>query len=278
MTKRVALIGSAKRPDSAATIARLEPFFRKRAEIAYCDPTGSGGLPAGASLDLLISFGGDGSLLRLARELGGRPVPVMGVNFGTLGYMAEFSVEELTEHFDAALAGRLPVRRLRMLAVHLRGPAGTNFEARALNEVNVSAGPPFRMISLGLRIDGREVTTVSGDGLIISTPTGSTAYNLAAGGPIVLPDVAAVVITSICPHTLTHRPIVIPDGSRIEMVPMRLNEGTRLIADGQVHAPVEMQDVIHVGRADGDFQLIANPGGNAFHTLRTKLHWGVTPW
>lgn len=280
--KRIALLGSPKKPEAAAAIAELRPWFEARAQVIGSEP---GGHYAEAcphdGADLIVSFGGDGTLLGLARQLAGRRVPVMGVNFGKLGYMAEFSVEEMKAAFDDALAGRLPVVPRAMLEVAVESPGtGTDapaFRSPALNDVWVNAGSQGKMVSLSICINGRLVTEVSGDGLIVSTPSGSTAYNLAAGGPIVLPGVAALVVTPICPHTLTHRPIVIPDDSRIEIRSDRPGELCQVNIDGQVTWPLQHVDTVRIGRAGYDFLLIDNPARNRFETLRDKLHWGVGP-
>jgi NAD+ kinase len=160
------------------------------------------------------------------------------------------------------------------------GPAEevVKLSGSALNEVVVSAGASFKMISLSVRVDGRPVTTVSGDGIIVATPSGSTAYNLAAGGPVVLPGVPALVLTPICPHTLTQRPVVIPDDGRIEIRPERVPpDGARVLIDGQVSCALTLADRVLIRRAAYDFLLVENPARTAYDTLRNKLHWGVGP-
>lgn len=308
---KVVLSGSPKKPESARLLAEWEPLLRGRADVIACDPTGAGDEATLRAAGLVVSFGGDGTLLGLARRMAGLgiSVPVIGVNFGKLGYMAEFSAEELREDLDAALAGRLPVRKRSMLHVMVcvepppatapaPSPPATpasatpasagksapplpvpapRFESTALNEVVVASGSQHRMISLSIGVDGRPMTTLSGDGLIVSTPSGSTAYNLAAGGPIIQPGVAALALTPICPHTLTHRPIVIPDTVKLDVSPGTPEFEGHLIIDGQIVVPLQRPDRIHIARSGYDFLLVENPRRTTYETLRAKLHWGVGP-
>jgi len=191
--------------------------------------------------DFAIVFGGDGSIISTARNLSNASLPVIGVNLGKLGFIAEFSVAELEEYFDDIISGKAPIEKRMILGCQVLCDGREGFNSSAINDVFITAGPPFRMIELNISVDGQLLAGCISDGLIISTPTGSTAYNLSAGGPIVSPKMEAIVITPICPHSLSFRPIVIN------------------------------------ANQTGVFLIVNNPVRSRWDTLATKLSWAEKP-
>lgn len=230
--------------------------------------------------DFAIVFGGDGSIISAARDLSRTHVPVIGVNLGKLGYLAEFSVNELKEFFDNVVAGKTPIERRMLLGCWVSEAAQDGretFHSPAVNEVFITSGPPFRMIELKIAVDGAHVATCVSDGLIVSTPTGSTAYNLSAGGPILAAAMEAMVITPICPHSLSFRPIVIDADSQVEVCCTRVNEGTTVSIDGQVSRTLSVNDVVRVAREASSFLVVNNPSRTSWQTLASKLGWAERP-
>jgi len=227
--------------------------------------------------DFAVVFGGDGSIISAARNLCRTDVPVIGVNLGKLGFLAEFSVDELMRYFDQIITGKAKVEKRIMLGCSVVNGGKERFKANAVNDVFVMAGPPFRMIELRILVNGQKLADCVSDGLIISTPTGSTAYNLSAGGPILSGKTEAIVITPICPHSLSFRPIVINADSRIEVLPVRLNDGSAVSVDGQVGANLQMDDIVCVERIESSFKVVNNPLRTEWDTLSTKLNWAGKP-
>ena len=232
--------------------------------------------------DFAIVFGGDGSIISTARNLSRASIPLIGVNVGKLGFLAEFSVGELKDFFPSLATETVPTYRRMMLRCRVLGGSDRSnpaerFCSTAVNDVFVAAGPPFRAIELQILVDGQPLAGCVSDGLIISTPTGSTAYNLSAGGPILSPKIEAMVITPICPHSLSFRPIVINAESTIEVVGIRVNEGTTVSIDGQVSLGLSSDDVVRVEREDSDFLVVSNPLRSQWDTLATKLRWAEKP-
>lgn len=227
--------------------------------------------------DFAVVFGGDGSIISAARSLAQSSVPVIGVNLGKLGFLAEFSADELKQHLQDILDGKTRIEKRMMLDCAVEAGGKERFRAQAVNDVFVMAGPPFRMIELRIMVDGQPLADCVSDGLIISTPTGSTAYNMSAGGPILSGKMEAMVVTSICPHSLSFRPIVIDAKSRIEISPVYLNAGSSVLVDGQVSTPLGMGDVVRVGRAKEAFLIVNNPLRTEWDTLAGKLSWAGKP-
>lgn len=232
--------------------------------------------------DFAVVFGGDGSIICTARFVSEANIPVIGVNVGKLGFLAEFSVEELKTLFPKITAGEIQIEKRMMLDCRVLYSEGENqhkkkFFASAINDVYITSGPPYRMIELKIQVDGQPLAGCISDGLIISTPTGSTAYNLSAGGPIVSPKMDAIVITPICPHSLTFRPIVINAQSTIEVVGLRVNKGTTLSVDGQVSLKFSSDETLKISRKNGTFLIVKNPLLSQWDTLAAKLGWGKKP-
>ncbi len=227
--------------------------------------------------DFAVVFGGDGSIISAARALSCSSVPVIGVNLGKLGFLAEFSIAELKELFEDIVGGKAQIEKRMMVDCRVFGGGRSKFHSAAINDIFVTAGPPFRMIELQILVNGQSLAGCVSDGLIISTPTGSTAYNLSSGGPILSADMEAVVITPICPHSLSFRPIVISADSKVEVHGIRLNEGTTVSIDGQVSCKLEIGDVVTVEKASGEFLVVNNPVRTQWDTLAAKLSWAEKP-
>jgi NAD+ kinase len=240
--------------------------------------------------DLVLILGGDGTLLSAARRLHGRPIPLFGVNFGRLGFLASFTPEEIPSMLDRALAGKLVARPRMVLEASVLPPASANHEhdleavrrhrrfvASALNDAVITAGAPFRLIELEISTDGHTTVRYSGDGVIISTPSGSTAYNISAGGPIISPELDAMCVTPICPHSLAFRPVVISPQSVVQVSAAKVNEGTTLFCDGQASTGLVAGERVIVRRADHEVLLVDNPNHREWRTLAEKLHWAINP-
>ncbi len=217
--------------------------------------------------DMIIVLGGDGTFLSVARLVEGRGVPLLGVNLGGLGFLTEVTQEQV---FDGQYS--VAERMLLQTCVHRQGERIAEY--RALNDVVINKSALARIITLETFVDGTYVNTFAADGLIISTPTGSTAYNLSAGGPILFPTLGALVISPICPHTLTNRPVVLPDSVTIEVVLKTEKEDVLLTLDGQVGFALQANDVVEVRKAAETVKLIEPSRRNYFQVLRTKLRWG----
>ncbi len=225
-------------------------------------------------VELIVVLGGDGTMISTARLVGERDISVLGINYGSLGYLTEFRIEEMFSALEAILAGDYAVDRRVMLEVeHLRD--GKLIESgRVLNDVVVNKAVLARMIEIEVWLNNLFVNSFRADGLIVSTPTGSTAYNLSAGGPIVYPSMNAVVLTPICPFTLTNRPIVVPDTDEINLRLSQQSEGVVLTLDGQVGYSMTAQDSVSIRKSRTTFNLIQPPNRNYFDVLRNKLKWG----
>jgi NAD+ kinase len=223
---------------------------------------------------LILVLGGDGTMIATARMIGDTEVPVIGVNYGGLGYLAEFPIEELFSALEAILAGQYKVQKRLMLAVELWRGEELITRSRVLNDVVVNKSALARIIEIEAYLDGQFVNLFRADGLIVATPTGSTAYNLSAGGPVIYPSMNAVVITPICPFTLSNRPIVVPDESVIEVRLMTDKEEVALTLDGQVGFPLKVHDRIVIRKSRTTFNLVQPANRNYFDVLRDKLKWG----
>ncbi len=227
--------------------------------------------------DLVVTLGGDGAILRACRQLGSRQLPILGVNLGRLGFLADLSPEGFRENFEKIRAREYNVVEHLMFECVHKHADGNSETYLGLNEVAVSAAGSLRMLDILLTIDDEPVTTYSCDGLIVSTPVGSTAHSLSAGGPILRQELRAFVITPICPHTLTNRPIV-DHADRIYTLSMLdVPEGVMVVIDGQIKKPLAAGDQIEVRRASVTFQLVRIRGHSYYATLRRKLGWGGQP-
>ncbi len=230
-----------------------------------------------AQVDLLLVLGGDGTMLGTAARVGeaGLPTPILGVNFGRLGFLTEVTLEELYPALEAVLDGTAPIRERRLLHATTLRSGEARAEHVVLNDVVVTRGEISRVVDLAVTVDGRFVTRVKADGIIIATPTGSTAYNLAASGPIVHPDVDAILITPIAPHTLANRPIVIPGSATIDVAPLDAGRADVFATfDGQSGHRLEETDIVRIKRSTAAVRLVSSASRGYFDTLREKLGWG----
>jgi NAD+ kinase len=227
-----------------------------------------------AEVDLMLVLGGDGTMIATARMVGDHEVPVLGINYGGLGYLAEFRIEELYSALESILSGNYRLDRRVMLAVELRRGDDPPKTSRVLNDVVINKSALARIIEIETYFDRYYVSSFRADGLIVSTPTGSTAYNLSAGGPVVFPSMNAVVITPICPFTLSNRPIVVPDNAEIELLLKTDNEEVALTLDGQVGFEMKVGDRVVIRKSRTTFNIIQPSNRNYFDVLRDKLRWG----
>ena len=228
-----------------------------------------------ADSDMVIVLGGDGTVLAVARAIGEREVPILGVNLGRLGFLTDVAPEEAESVISTALRGTCPmVERSRLKVTHLFAN-GTSRQELVLNDAVITKGTAIaRMIDFEVRVEGARVALYRSDGLIVSTPTGSTAYNLSAGGPLLDPALPAMLLTPICPHTLTQRPLVLPDALTVE-VRLMSGEEVALTLDGQVGGTLRPDDCVRITRASHPVRFVHSAGQDHFETLRTKLGWGA---
>lgn len=276
MPPRVLLFANPDKPHVADVRDDLASWLRQRADLTVARAFDELALLCQPPPDLIVVVGGDGTILRVGRQLDHTEVPIVGVNVGKLGYLAEFSADDLRTHFERLTDPVLIAARMMIRISRVDSPSPPQGNT-ALNDCVITAGPPFRMIRLGIAVDGVELTRVRADGLIVATPTGSTAHNLAAGGPILQPGLQAIVITPICPHSVTHRPLVVSAEATIEVAAEEVNTGSTIILDGQESFPLARGDRLQIRRAARRFLLVRNPAYPAWHTLLTKLRWGESP-
>jgi len=279
--KRIGIVAKPDRPDAAGVVARLldwcaehglQPVLEKETAGLCPDAQASTArkpdLPG--QVDLLLVLGGDGTLLSMARLVGDLGVPILGVNLGGLGFLTALTKEELFPALEAFLAGGLVIEERVMLAAQVWRQGERLSEYAALNDVVITKSAMSRIINLAVSVDGQFATAYRADGLIISTPTGSTAYCLSAGGPIVFPTMPAIVLTPICSHTLTNRPIVLPADQRIE-VTLQSDQDVMLTLDGQVGFALKEADVVAISQATARISLLRFPQKHFFSVLPTTL-------
>ncbi len=277
--KKVGVVIKPHAPRIEIILAELGAYLEGRGipclleEVAAEKLKRAGGVPRPKipeEADLVVVLGGDGTLLSIAHIAACKNVPVLGVNLGSLGFLTEVPLNEMTLTLDALLGGNESIINPRML---LESRFKGAFDL-CLNDVVINKSALARTIHINIWIDDREVETMKSDGLIIATPTGSTAYSLAAGGPILQPSIPAVLLTPICPHTLTFRPTVISSDSHIRIQLMTSGEEVFLTLDGQRGAPMVKNDIVEVRRAKCELSLVSSPKRNYFDLLREKLSWG----
>lgn len=287
--KRIGVVVKPHQPDALVTLCRLTEWLNQRdirligtpdierERIEHetgCTVEAVAEAELARQVDLMLVLGGDGTMIATARMVGDSEVPVIGVNYGGLGYLAEFRIEELFSALEVILAGDYILQPRLMLEVELHRGEELITRNRVLNDVVVNKSALARIIEIEAYLNEQFVNSFRADGLIVSTPTGSTAYNLSAGGPIIYPSMNAVVITPICPFTLSNRPIVVPDDSLIEVRLMTDKEEVALTLDGQVGFPMQVGDRITIRKSNTTFNLVQPMGRNYFDVLRDKLKWG----
>jgi NAD+ kinase len=225
-------------------------------------------------VDLVVALGGDGTMISAARHVAGRNVPIMGVNLGGLGFITQTNKCDIFTALDKALHGDCPVEKRIMLDAVLISESRESNRFTGLNDIVINKGALARMIEIEAVVDGSYLTTYRADGLIISTPTGSTAYSLAAGGPILYPTLGCIVVTPICPHVLTNRPLVLPDDRSIRVTLKNDSEQVNLTVDGQAGCPLKQGDMVEIRKSAHITRILDTGFCNHFELLRTKLKWG----
>lgn len=278
---KILILGNAQREGVAAEVQRCLPFLREHAEVLAIDLHQQEELGQYDRADMALVFGGDGAILRAARQMGYRQIPVLGVNLGRLGFLADIHPQDLETTFLQVKDGQYRVTRHLMyecvVEVEERGrfrPAQTFL---GLNEVVIYTVPPMHMLDLHVQVDGVEAARFNGDGLILSTPIGSTGHNLSAGGPILNQDLPAFVLTPICPHALSYRTVV-DSADRVYTIGMGPNcDQAAVIIDGQENRVLNGGERVLVRRAPVDFVLVRVPNRGYYQTLRDKLRWGTPP-
>jgi NAD+ kinase len=270
---RALLLSSGERAEIVAEASRLASLACEYLNVEAADLDCVGNLE-NVDFDLAIVVGGDGSILRASHLMGRRQRPVVGVNLGRLGFLADLSPGDFLRHLPVIASLELPVVKHLMLDCRLLRGGQTVCQQLGLNEVTVFAGPPFAILEIDLYVDSELATTYSCDGLIVSTPVGSTAHNLSAGGPILRKNLQAIVISPISPHTLTNRPVIDAASRVYELQVRRPHPGTTLVCDGKTMSLLVAGDRVRVSRADVTFDLVATPGHSYYRSLRDKLGWG----
>jgi NAD+ kinase len=286
---KVLVVANLAKPRVKPALVPLVPWLKERCEFLGVEGDRDFDLTR-VDVDLILSLGGDGTLLSIARRLKGRAVPVMGFNFGRLGFLASFSPENIPEAIGEAISGRLPVSPRLMIEASVVGPGEeidcldcdavrqkARFNVLGLNDAVITAGPPFRMIELQVATDRDKGFHYTGDGLIVCTASGSTAYNVSAGGPIMSPKLAAMCLTPLCPFSLSFRPIVLSDKQTIILTAQRVNPGTGLVVDGQSQCKLGKGDRVILRRAGDDLLLLDNPHAQEWQALGEKLNWASVP-
>ncbi len=282
-SKSIGILTKPKFPEVRTTLHDVVTWLRGRAMEVILDTTSAallgeqGGYQktalAGKAAVLLV-LGGDGTMLNAARLAGERGIPILGVNMGGLGFLTEVQLENLYPSLERVFANDFVLDERLMLKTHLHRHGETVAQGTMLNDVVISKGTLARMIELKVRIQGQFVTNLRGDGLIVSTPTGSTAYSLSAGGPIINPAVEGLILTPVCPHTLTHRPLIVPLNAEIDVTLTSKDDGAMATLDGQVGVAMTQGDTVEIMASEHRTRLIRFPESSYYEVLREKLKWG----
>ncbi|HEY2867630.1 MAG TPA: NAD(+)/NADH kinase [Pyrinomonadaceae bacterium] len=274
--KRVGIVVKQSHDEALKTAHELTEWLGRHGIDAIGGPYSEirGEQPFDPEVDLVVVLGGDGTIISTARLVGNREPLVLGINYGSVGYLTEFRIEEMVPALKMMLAGEYEVdHRVMLDARHVRDGEEIG-SGRVLNDVVINKAALARIIEIEVHFSGNFVNTFRSDGLIVATPTGSTAYNLSAGGPIIYPSMNAIVVTPICPFTLTNRPIVIPDSAEIELKLLNENEGVVLTLDGQTGFTMKADDRVLICKSSTAFNLVRPANRNYFDVLRNKLKWG----
>jgi NAD+ kinase len=266
--RNAVIVTKPKQPEVARVVRDLIQWFQTKNVVATLEPQGI------SAADLAVVLGGDGTLLAAARLLGDRQVPIVAVNYGGLGFLTEVTLDEMYPALERVLTGEFITELRMMVELSVLRGGKELAEYRALNDVVINKGTVSRMIELEACVDGQYVSRFRADGLIVSTPTGSTAYNISAGGPIIFPTMSAMVITPICSHTLTNRPIVLPEGVKVDITLRSSQDDVYVTVDGQVGLKLQMDDTLVIEKSDVAVKLVAPADKNYFDVLRGKLKWG----
>ena len=281
----VGLFGRYKDPDVSSALDAVRKHLENRDISVYIGDTTAdnitgtriedSGLPVGETIDLAVVVGGDGTMLHVARSLASYALPMIGINLGRLGFLTDLSADRMHEGMDELLRGEFTVEERIMLQIQISNGRDNLNESVALNDVTLSKGNTGRMIEFDTHVNSEPLGRTRGDGVIISTPTGSTAYALSAGGPILHPLLPAIVFAPICPHTLGHRPMVLDDSSIIELEILDLaGADGNVFIDGLKQLAVSGNEIIRISRAETVTRMVRINSHNHFTTLRSKLGWG----
>jgi len=282
--RKIGVFCKPKAPSGAATLKKLISWLYERNCQVFLDQdtaalinetSSHGKEEISQQADLLIVLGGDGTILGVARTAHPYDVPILGVNLGNLGFLAEISPGQLYAVLDNVLAGKFDVERRMLLNACIWRNGKKVEDHNVLNDVVINKGVVARVINLQVLVNGQYMTSYRADGLIIATPTGSTAYSLSAGGPIIHPSMHTLVLSPICPFTLTNRSILIPDHSIIQVKLGAEYEDARITLDGQEGYDMEAKDILEIQKTKTTLKLIPGPNKNYYQTLRQKLHWGT---
>lgn len=275
---RVLLLADASRQPVADVVSELRACLSDHAQIVCELPADDAPLPGDLQADLAIAVGGDGTLISQSRRLLETGLPLVGVNVGRLGFLAEFDVADLIGQADLIFGPHPPVREHMLLSARVIGPDGSILqEDIALNDCVVSNGEPFRMIELSLSVDDQVGPILTGDGVIVATPIGSTAYNVSAGGPIVHRDQHAIIITPLAAHSLAFRPIVIGADSVLRIKMLRTIPGTVLVSDGRISANLAEGQTVTIQRHTKRARIVDNPSTSYWNILMDKMRWAAPP-
>lgn len=271
----VFLLGNAGKPFVADAFVRLEKWLNDRGMLAGSDLDGHPERVNESVPDYLIALGGDGTILHAAQAMQQRQVPIIGVNMGKLGYLADFDENEIYDSLEKLIGQEQLISRRLVLDVRVIDPGGDAWTGMALNDCVVRVGDPYRTINLEITIDDQPLCVMAGDGVILATPTGSTAHNMSCGGPIVEPAVEAIIMTPRCPHSFTHRPVVVSANSRVCTRVLPQSVGAVTVLDGQRVRNLIPNTRIFVSKSPHPVLLVRNPKRRPLDTLISKLRWGV---
>lgn len=274
---KIVIFGDPEKGHIAKVMKDFEEFAKDKVEILACCYLDDSETQALNESDFAVVLGGDGSIISAGRMLSQSNVPVIGVNLGKLGFLAEFNVNEFKDFFNDIISGKTKIEQRMLISCSVFKNGKKTFESEAINDVFIKAGEPFSTIELQINVNSQPLAGCISDGIIISTPTGSTAYNLSAGGPIIAGPMEAMVITPICPHSLSFRPIVISAQSIIEVISVKINTGTTVLVDGHVFYKLSPEDVVRIEKHPGKFLIVNNPLRTQWDTLATKLNWAKKP-
>ncbi len=274
--KKILFLGDKSKKRVRETITELEPLFRKKSHLTIIDISDEDGIEQ-ISADLAFVFGGDGTILSASRKLNDKQIPLIGVHLGKFGFLADLTSHEVGKSLEIIFSGEYVISQRMLLTCKVIRDKQVINETLGLNDAVVSRTSLSRLISVKLYVNKKIVTTYSSDGLIVSTPAGSTAHSLSAGGPIVTPDMEAFILTPICPHTLSNRPLVVSGDSTIELEQISDSKGVGLTVDGQVYFDVMTGDRVVIEKAEKKLQLIDIQARTFYDVLREKLNWRGQP-
>jgi NAD+ kinase len=283
---KIGMVANIEKAKMAQHAKSLKQWLEKKGVEVFLNAeiAGKMGLQNGLKWDelarksqLLVVLGGDGTMLRAARYIARHNVPILGINMGSFGYLTEVNLNEMHSTLELILRGKFEVEKRMMLSVAIKHGKTNTHVGHVLNDVVINRGNLSRMIELETAVDGEYLTTYKGDGLIISTPTGSTAYSLSAGGPIVFPGKDLIIINPICPHTLTNRPIIFPEDANLGIILWSKERGATLTLDGQESYSLSSGDAVTIKKSEFVTKLVLSPHRSYWEILRSKLGWGGLP-